>query len=886
MTRAHPFFSRSRLFSLAMGIGMAVGLSVLMLFLLHGGAGLHIASATPLGSGAIGDYVWYDKNVDGEFGSPGDPEYEYGGYGIDGVTVTVYVSDPVQGWQFFTRTVTGDNPGTPDTEHGWYNAQVDGDKLYRVEIGSENFQPGAPLEGLRQTNSSNVENPTIVDFRGQLAPTDFTIDFGYVRPGIELVKLANDAADGDVDYIYAGNTVTYTYLFTNTGDTRLTNLVITDDMGTPGNTGDDHQVCTVAGPLNVGASSSCTMVVNSVSQDVTNTAIVQGDPIDAYNDPLPGGPVTDTDDAKVDVVNPGVTIAKTPDVQYLLSGETADFTITITNTGDTYLSPVTLSDPLATACQTYNGPNPLAPGAHYTYNCSRTNVTADFTNIITVTGTPSDNQGSPLPGINTVQDDDDAQVDVVNPGVTIAKTPDLQYLLSGQTADFTITITNTGDTYLSPVTLSDPLATACQTYNGPDPLAPGAHYTYNCSRTNVTADFTNIITVTGTPSDNQGSPLPGVNTVQDDDDAQVDVVHPAIQITKDPDIQYLLSGQTANFTITITNTGDVRLYPVDTSDPLATNCEKTNILLDAGAHTTFTCFTPNVTADFTNVITATGTPVDQSNQPLGVGDVQDDDDANVDVMAPSIQLSKSLNTPEPVRVGDMVSFTIRITNTGDGWVDILPLTDTYDKNYLQYDHASPASDDNNDDGVINWSDILPGNNMLAHNQSTSVIVYFIGKDDTSNLPPDGRTENRASTNGPRVDPDGPTGPTGATLPVDDDEDTARVKLIIPTGVTVVDAQAAVMGADVSLQWATLSEANILGFNLWRRHGSGRAVRVNTALLPARHAGQMASGSYRFLDHPLLPGYYDYTLEILRLDGTTVRVPLGDVFVRVRDLRSR
>ncbi len=758
-----------------MGIGMAVGLSVLMLFLLHGGAGLHIASATPLGSGAIGDYVWYDKNVDGEFGSPGDPEYEYGGYGIDGVTVTVYVSDPVQGWQFFTRTVTGDNPGTPDTEHGWYNAQVDGDKLYRVEIGSENFQPGAPLEGLRQTNSSNVENPTIVDFRGQLAPTDFTIDFGYVRPGIELVKLANDAADGDIDYIYAGNTVTYTYLFTNTGDTRLTNLVITDDMGTPGNTGDDHQVCTVAGPLNVGASSSCTMVVNSVSQDVTNTAIVQGDPIDAYNDPLPGGPVTDTDDAKVDVVNPGVTIAKTPDVQYLLSGETADFTITITNTGDTYLSPVTLSDPLATACQTYNGP---------------------------------------------------------------------------------------------------------------DPLAPGAHYTYNCSRTNVTADFTNIITVTGTPSDNQGSPLPGVNTVQDDDDAQVDVVHPAIQITKDPDIQYLLSGQTANFTITITNTGDVRLYPVDTSDPLATNCEKTNILLDAGAHTTFTCFTPNVTADFTNVITATGTPVDQSNQPLGVGDVQDDDDANVDVMAPSIQLSKSLNTPEPVRVGDMVSFTIRITNTGDGWVDILPLTDTYDKNYLQYDHASPASDDNNDDGVINWSDILPGNNMLAHNQSTSVIVYFIGKDDTSNLPPDGRTENRASTNGPRVDPDGPTGPTGATLPVDDDEDTARVKLIIPTGVTVVDAQAAVMGADVSLQWATLSEANILGFNLWRRHGSGRAVRVNTALLPARYAGQMASGSYRFLDHPLLPGYYDYTLEILRLDGTTVRVPLGDVFVRVRDLRSR
>ena len=59
----------------------------------------------------------------------------------------------------------------------------------------------------------------------------------------------------------------------------------------------------------------------------------------------------------------------------------------------------------------------------------------------------------------------------------------------------------------------------------------GASTTYTCTVI-VTADMTNIATVTGQPSDSGGTPLPGTTPVTDDDDAVVDVIHPAIHLVK------------------------------------------------------------------------------------------------------------------------------------------------------------------------------------------------------------------------------------------------------------------------------------------------------------------------------------------------------------------
>ena len=74
---------------------------------------------------------------------------------------------------------------------------------------------------------------------------------------------------------------------------------------------------------------------------------------------------------------------------------------------------------------------------------------------------------------------------------------------------------------------------------------------------------------------------------------------------------------------------------------------------------------------------------------------------------PKIELSKTLVDPPGgvARPGDPVTYTIVMTNTSNTRLVTVPLTDTYDTSYLAYAGADPQSDDNINDGVINWSDL-------------------------------------------------------------------------------------------------------------------------------------------------------------------------------------
>jgi uncharacterized repeat protein (TIGR01451 family) len=196
---------------------------------------------------------------------------------------------------------------------------------------------------------------------------------------------------------------------------------------------------------------------------------------------------------------------------------------------------------------------------------------------------------------------------VLKPHISISKSPDAQTILIGQTANFTITVTNDGNATLTNVVVTDALAPGCARTSADIPglasMAPGATITYTCSLANVTTSFTNIAVATGHP------PLgPDVSA---QDTAAVTVVapatHPAIAIVKNPKSQTVTRGGTANFTITVTNTGDVALTNVTVSDPLSPNCNRTIGTLAPGASTSYTCTRANVTANFTNVAVASGT---------------------------------------------------------------------------------------------------------------------------------------------------------------------------------------------------------------------------------------------------------------------------------------
>ncbi len=250
----------------------------------------------------------------------------------------------------------------------------------------------------------------------------------------------------------------------------------------------------------------------------------------------------------------------------------------------------------------------------------------------------------------------------------------------------------------------------------------------------------------------------------------------------------------------------------------------------------------------------------------------------------SYTLTKHLNTSEPVRPGAPISFTIRITDTGKSWLATLPLEDTYNTGYLTYGagghYAQPDSDDHENDGQIDWSDVLDGT-PLAPGQSRSVIVHFTARADTTSLP-DGKTKNIARAHNGTADPDGPSGPLGALESLPEKSDSDKVSIVIPTGVVLSSFAAHSQEGGVALTWRTENESRILGFRVWRamaRRDGGFTAPIQVAFIPARHAGMATGDLYRFEDLlALRPGRYRYWLEVVRVDGTTYRLGPEDAWV--------
>jgi uncharacterized repeat protein (TIGR01451 family) len=169
--------------------------------------------------------------------------------------------------------------------------------------------------------------------------------------------------------------------------------------------------------------------------------------------------------------------------------------------------------------------------------------------------------------------------------------------------------------------VADALSPACAATSSTIPalasLAPGASVTYTCTVAGVTAGFTNVAIDTGTPpsgpditgSDTAvvtvtpGAPFTPPAIVQ-----RGTVTHPSISIVKDPKAQTTANGGTANFKITVENTGDVTLTDVTVRDPRSPNCDRKLGVLTAGASRTYSCVRRYVRAAFTNIAEATGKP--------------------------------------------------------------------------------------------------------------------------------------------------------------------------------------------------------------------------------------------------------------------------------------
>ncbi len=445
-----------------------------------------------------------------------------------------------------------------------------------------------------------------------------------VAPAIDVAKTASRTK------VVAGDTVTYTYVVTNVGDTALDQITAVDDK---------ISLAGVTIPA-LGVGESYTFEVSgAISVDTTNRVDVEGH--DAY-----GHVVSDWDTATVTVVMPGVEIDKTVNHEHILSGGAVEYTYLVTNTGDSDLMDVHVTDDKLGDIGMIGS---LAAGASATLTASTT-LAVDTHNIGTVMALDEFE--------NPYSDTDDAMVWVHNPSISIVKSADPGVIMSGENVTYTYLVTNTGDITLYNISVEDDIL-------GPigiiPMLAPGASDTVQTIEP-IDADVVNVGTATGwygeIDSDFYGY-------VDDTSSAAVDVIDPSISIVKTPSMSRIVLGSEVTYTYTITNTGDVTLFDVETEDD---KLGALGVIAElAPGEVRVIERTVELTETTVNIVTTTGMDMYEHV-------VSDLDEATVEVVDPDVSIVKTA-APTVILSGEDVTYTYLVTNTGDYPLDTLVVDD-------------------------------------------------------------------------------------------------------------------------------------------------------------------------------------------------------------------
>ena len=91
--------------------------------------------------------------------------------------------------------------------------------------------------------------------------------------------------------------------------------------------------------------------------------------------------------------------------------------------------------------------------------------------------------------------------------------------------------------------------------------------------------------------------------------------------------------------------------------------------------------------------------------------------------------------------------------------------------------------------------------------------------------------------------------------------------LIPTSVSLDYFEAEVQGRNVQLDWATLNEADLLGFDVYRAQSqTGPWTKLNATLIAAQNPGSTQGNVYQWIDRNVPNGRYWYRLDWMEITG--------------------
>ena len=582
-----------------------------------------------------------------------------------------------------------------------------------------------------QADCAALNNTATVSSTGDNTPNDNS-NSGSITitcPDVSVVKTGNGT-------ITAPANAQFTMVITNNGPGTATGVGLTDNL--PG-TGWAITAQTAGNcSLDVGGDIlTCSGINMAAPPNSTYSVTVQRATV-APTDcgPMPNtATVTMTGDtnssnnqssATVTVQCPDISVLKTGNGP-ITAGDEAEFTMVITNHGPGTALGVGLTDNLpgtgwsidsqtAGNCSVDAGGDnltcsgiTLTQGATYTVVVVKTTTNANCGNLDNTATVSATNEGT-----NQQNNTSSATILVNCPDLTVTKTGN-GTITAGETARFTIVITNLGPGTATGVGLNDPLPGAgwsidSQTAGNCSVDGTGANLT--CSGITLLKDGTYTVVVSRATTNADCADLEntatvfgsneGANTNNNESTDTVVVNCPDITVTKDGNGPVQVGG-TAEFTITIKNLGPGQATGVSLNDTLVgegwaifsqTNddCGITagvlscsGITLAQGGEYEIVIRKTTTLADCADIPnTATVSATNENPQGTAPNSASD----TVVVLCADISVSK---TPDAgvVQAGDLATFTITVTNSGDG-------------------SSNVSFDDQLPDGGLDWSTTTTG----------------------------------------------------------------------------------------------------------------------------------------------------------------------------------
>ena len=441
------------------------------------------------------------------------------------------------------------------------------------------------------TNTASVAGDEVDPDTGNNSTSAATL----VNPAADLAVAKIDSPDP----VLAATNLVYAVTVTNSGPSTSTGAVLTDTLpagvtfvsstpGSPTCTLSTGTVTCSLGDLAANASSTVTIEVgvNSTSAGkITNTASVAGDEVD----PDTGNNST----SAATLVNPAadLAVAKIDSPDPVLAGTNLVYAVTVTNSGPSTSTGVVLTDTLPIGVTFVSSTPPSCADSVGTVTCDLGALGSGETTTVAIevavgpstrgtlgnTATVSSNETDP----NTTDNSDTATTTVsakVDLSVSKADSPDPA--IAGTVLSYVVTITNTGPSDATGVTVIDVLP-AGASYVSATPEQGGCTgtTTITCSlsglaanasttvaiqvgvNSSTTGTMTNAASVVGNEQDSNGAN--NTTTALTTVNAEAD-----LSVTKQGPTGQAISGTSMSYVLTVTNSGPSDATGVTFTDTL------------------------------------------------------------------------------------------------------------------------------------------------------------------------------------------------------------------------------------------------------------------------------------------------------------------------------